>query len=289
MIRVAAALACLLTACSSEPAQRAEGSGAPPLWIVEGPDGVEGWLFGTVHSLPDGTRWRTATFDETLQAADLLVVEVADLDDATLGEVFGRLAFDEPPSASLEARIEPAYHGRYEQLARNGGLPRQTLDRMESWAAALALNRASARGTVTAGVDRVLIDDAEAGEIVELEGAEAQLSVFDDLPEAEQRDLLNAVLRNSAGAEAELERLASIWSEGDLTALEATVGQGLLADPELYEALLATRNRDWAARLENLFSARARPFVAVGAAHMFGPDGLPTLLRKRGYAVRAIQ
>ena len=54
---------------------------APALWEVRGPSGEAGWLFGTIHALPDGTRWRTPVLERVLEQADLLVVEVADLDD----------------------------------------------------------------------------------------------------------------------------------------------------------------------------------------------------------------
>ena len=64
--------------------------------------------------------------------------------------------------------------------------------------------------------------------------------------------------------------------------------EGILADPELYEALLAEQPA-WTAQLENLFSTESRPLVAVGAGHMFGPDGLPAMLEASGYTVRRIQ
>ena len=286
-----AAFALFLFACTSEPKVREEGSGAPPLWLIENARGeVEGWLFGTIHSLPAGILWNTELLDTVVEQADLLVVEVANLDDsAAVGDVLASLAFDDPPSAPLRERIDPANRARLAELLISSRVRRDGFDRMESWAAALALNQAAAGSGRDVGVDKTLIERFETRDVLELEGAARQLAVFDALPEPEQRDLLDAIIEQSVDADAELTRLARIWSTGDMAALEATTGDGLLADPELYEALLANRNRIWAERLESLLAADATPLIAVGAAHMFGPDGLPTLLAKRGYTVRQVQ
>ncbi len=124
--------------------------------------------------------------------------------------------------------------------------------------------------------------------MVELEGAEAQLRIFDALPEADQRDLLEATI-DEANAGDRSTDLAKAWANGDVAALGAETTTGLLADPELRAALLVGRNRAWTDKIVALLKTKAHPFIAVGAAHMAGTDGLPVLLAARGFTVTRVQ
>jgi hypothetical protein len=62
-----------------------------------------------------------------------------------------------------------------------------------------------------------------------------------------------------------------------------------MADPELREALLVARNRRWDEAIAVMLQGTPRPLVAVGAAHLVGPDGLAVMLRSRGYRVTSIR
>lgn len=269
----------------------AQADGYPALYeITDAQGAVEGWLFGTIHSLPDSVAWRSARFDTIARQAGLLVVEVDNItDDAALGELFRAMAYDEPVSQAVSERLDPALRASYAALLEQEGVDGSQYDAMESWAAALGIAQLVQHGKSENGVDRLLLGEFTAREVLELEGAHEQLSVFDSLPEKEQRDLLGAVVREAALPQGERDSLAAYWKSGDLDRLEAVTRQGMLADPELRQALLIDRNRDWAAKIENLLSTDARPLVAVGAGHLLGPDGLPTLLEQRGYRVRRIQ
>lgn len=285
MRAIAALLALILASCSAKPEPA-----TPALWRVDGAEGRSAWLFGTIHSLERPALWRWGKVDRALKASDRIVVEVADLaDDAGLSKTFAAMSKSSglPP---LSARVDPALRPRLVALMRDVGATERSFAGVETWAAALSLARAGAsRDASENGVDRAVEAAAEGRPVVELEGAAHQLGLFDALPEKEQRDLLNAVLRDGGAIDTESADLAQAWRKGDMAAIEAETRKGLLADPELRTALFTARNRVWADKVIAMLAKGERPFVAVGAAHMAGPEGLPALLATKGYKVTRVQ
>ena len=285
-----AILVLLLAACSSEPDVAKTEGPYPALWEIADSNGaVEGWMFGTIHALPNDTKWQSPRLEDILGTADMLVVEVANLEDgAELSRLFEEMAFDRP-AGPIAARIDPELRDQFEALLVKAKVRRAYFDPMESWAAALALAQVAQSAKSENGADRALLAAFDKREVVELEGARGQLAIFDSLPENEQRDLLNAVLVESKDADDGLGTLASAWLAGDIDTLTTETRRGILADPELVEVLLRGRNADWAAKIENLLSAKERPLIAVGAGHLLGEDGLPAMLEARGYTVRRVE
>jgi uncharacterized protein YbaP (TraB family) len=52
--------------------------------------------------------------------------------------------------------------------------------------------------------------------------------------------------------------------------------------------LLGKRNPEMAASIENIMKADRTAFVGVGLLHLLGEQGVPELLRQRGYQVEQI-
>lgn len=292
MIRAALLLLALwaVASCGDHRAGPAAPAPDPAVWAIRDADGQPvGWLFGTIHSLPEGTAWETPLLTRIIAHSHRLVVETSDLEPRRVASTLQRLASDSPGPALAE-RVPPSQRARLLALMERADLAPGALDGLETWAAALSLSRASGSASQGGpGVDQTLITRFAGRPVAALEGTEAQLAIFDRLAESDQRSLLAAVIAESEDAAKDGHALAAAWLTGDLAQIEARTLRGMLSDPELRQALLLDRNRAWAERLPPLLTPARPALVAVGAAHVVGPDGLPALLVRRGYRLRRIE
>lgn len=258
------------------------------MWEVTGPLGAKGWLFGTVHSLPDNYDWQTPAIRSAASEASELVLELGkDEDEAAIATVFTELSRS-PGHPPLGQRVPPASRAALLEWMGKAGIADAQSGEIETWAASLMIAHAI-DGEKADGVEDGLLRLADGKPVVELEGAQAQLGIFDALPEQDQRDLLLAVLVEAGEGKEKADKLAREWRRGNMDALAAETHRGLLADAQLRKALLLDRNTAWTARVAARLRAGKRPFIAVGAAHMAGPEGLPALLAAQGWTVRRIQ
>lgn len=261
----------------------------PAMWEVTGPKGEHGWLFGTIHVLSREADWRSPVVNRALDGADMLVLEIATIDDdERTQQVFQSLARSSG-LLPLSQRVDPALRPALMKLLANNRLAENSFDDVETWAAALTLAQlASKAGDASNGVDRALLKAAPQLQRAELEGARGQLSIFDRMPEDDQRDLLHATLRDDPG-EAGEDQLAQAWRKGDMEFLAKETHTGMLADPGLRKALFLDRNLAWNVQIDEMLRHGRRPFVAVGAAHLAGADGLPAMMAAKGWKVVRIQ
>ena len=258
---------------------------APALWEVTSPAGETGWLFGTVHALPDGLNWQTPAVDTAAEQSGLLLVEIADLGaSSSSADIFAALS-SSPALPPLLDRVGETDRPSLQRLLDLSGADESDFDRTETWAAALILSGAMRNGDPANGVDRALISGARRVE--GLESYDQQYRIFDALPEVDQADLLLAVAGEAEGFDP-VPALES-WLTGELDTLAALADDGMLADPGLRAALLDRRNQDWTVAIRAAIDQGHKPLVAVGTAHMLGTSGLPALLEQQGYAVRRIQ
>ncbi|WP_408590543.1 TraB/GumN family protein [Novosphingobium sp.] len=261
------------------------------LWEVSSEIGVQGWIMGTVHALPHGTQWRRPAIDNALRQADRLVLEIGEpLNPTIAGNALARLAYTDglpPPSQ----RVGPKYRAALAKVYQSLSLTDAQFQNEESWAVALQI---AAIGGLKSGMDpetgvEPQLRAAIGSKPVEgLETIDQQFGVFDQLPPRAQKVLLEQVAVEAADNRDDDRDLMALWLRGDDLGIAHESSTGFLADPALYGALVTQRNSAWANKIDAMLKAGAQPFVAVGAAHVAGTDGLPQLLKARGWKVRRI-
>ncbi|MGB3796349.1 MAG: TraB/GumN family protein [Alteraurantiacibacter sp.] len=257
---------------------------SPAIWELTAPSGKVGWVFGTVHALPDDLAWGTPLMDDVFARAGVLVVEVANLDDPAGMGLFSDLS-ETPGQPLLSARVDPEERDALRQLLADAGMDDDDFGRIESWAAAMMLSGEVRTGDPANGVDRTMIHNAET--VVGLESFSGQITMFDTLSEEAQSDLLYGVALSHAKNTDD--RMLRAWVSGDEDMLAGQVNDTLQFSPELRRRLLTDRNNRWVPRIVAMIEEGREPFVAVGAGHVIGEAGVVALLEQEGYSARRIQ
>lgn len=283
----------LAAGCAAPVAAPGEGA-RPALWEVADDD-TRIFLFGTIHLLPPGYRWRTPTFERAVAGSDSLVVETM-IDTARPQALAAELAAiglsdGLPP---LLQRVPPAKRGALAAAIAKSGVPARLYDRMESWAAAFTLLGVQFRTLGLSGEDGVeaMLRKqfmAAAKPVGELETNRQQLAFFDTLPEEAQRALLEGAIEEPEATRGQFEAMLKGWSSGDTAIIARSFNQEFGKTPALLEALLYRRNANWAGWIQRRMAEPGTVMVAVGAGHLAGDGSVQSLLEKSGYKVRRLQ
>jgi uncharacterized protein YbaP (TraB family) len=286
----------LALACATPPPAPVD-TGELFLWEVARPDGDGGvaHVLGSVHLSEHELRFDPAV-DRALDAADTLVLEIApeDLDPVGLASLSVEKGHF-PDGRTLDRAVAPDTWRLLAERVAEYGLPLASFRRMEPWFALLTLQNVALQRegyAIEHGVESQLAQDAqEDGKPTQgLETPEEQLAVFDALPPDLQERQLREFLEQDGG-NGDVSLLLEVWRKGDDAWLEQELFGELVRDPSLapfYELFYFDRNARMARGIAERVDAGGRWFVAVGAGHVVGARGIPSLLARHGYRVRRV-
>ncbi|MBF5042417.1 TraB/GumN family protein [Aggregicoccus sp. 17bor-14] len=268
------------------------------LWEAKGPEGRgTAYVVGSVHFAKAGALALPASMLDAFARSDALVVEVdpSQVSPAQTQQLVRALGLL-PGGQRLSARLDPATQRLLELELKRASIPRQNLEPLRPWLAAVTLSvvelqRAGFDGD--AGVDRLFLARAQAAKkpVLALETAESQLRMFAELSEPLQQLMLRDQLVSMGKGGEQLTYFMRAWDAGDGDAVDAALQQGA-KDPELrpfYERVFYARNAQMAAALDAQLTQGRTLFVVVGAGHVVGARGVLAYLAERGYAVQQLR
>lgn len=254
-------------------------------WKLESPGGVASYLFGTIHTDDNRVAEISPGVIAAIKQVDSFVMEVAENRDPSV------MMLKEGNLASLltEAEFE-----QVRELADFHVMHLGAAMRMKPWLLAVVFDLPKPQTPFAQ--DNLLMTKAEENlkEVIGIETAKAHFGVMDDFSLDEQMVMLRAVLkRTQAQKEADFERLMAAYLEGDsdkITALDEQITGGMLPKAlwaKMRDRLLDKRNVVMAERTIKV--ANEKPvFVAVGASHLAGDNGLIAAFKKAGFKLSAM-
>lgn len=246
-----------------------------------------GFLFGTIHSEDPRVLVLPEPVERAFVESPRLYVEV-DMAPANLLASVAAMLLDD--GREISDILDPALYRETVAAAARLGLPEVALRHYKPWALAMLLSLPPAETGLF--LDLLLYKRALAlnKEVAGLESVGEQLDLFDSLSEEDQILLLRDTLNNLEQLPTIFQALLDRYLERDLWGL-VEINERLLAassDGGLAGRFQAKavdeRNRRMVERLKEPL-ARGGVFVAVGALHLPGEQGILRLLERRGYQV----
>ena len=314
LARILATVVAALTLCSpaslraqtaaapalDRPAVRAPSDAAAPrrglLYEIKSDAGTV-YLFGTLHVGKPEFYPLNARTNEAFAASSVLYLEV-NLSEAGLALNATELA-TYPEGTSLDRVLSPSAMAKVDAALQRYRIPREAAIRMKPWmlGQTLLLMEATRRGYDPALASEIHLLGLAAAQHKEVRGLETltqQFAIFDRMPEAAQQRFLEDIVDEISGPRMakHLDALVDAWARGDGGALESELAreraEATPYEREVLPRLIDDRNRSMAEAIAWLAKESRIAFVAVGALHLVGPDGILALLRSSGFSVRAL-
>ncbi|MDA4845589.1 TraB/GumN family protein [Hoeflea poritis] len=275
------------------------------LWRIEHAGAEPSWLYGTMHATDPRVLEMSDAARSAFDGAQTIVVESSEI--TNLEGAMASLMTD--PSLTmlgagetLQSLLEEADLAEVETVLKQRGVPITFVSRMQPWMVFSLISVPECelvrRGKGISFLDKKLADDAlEQGKSLKgLETLKEQLSVLSGLPLDVQARLLVDTATLGDLLEDVTATMTELYLDGQvgmiMPLVEATTIETDTADTGAYaefeKNLVLKRNHTMAERVLPILD-EGNAFVAVGALHLPGEEGLVALLRDRGYTVTAVR
>ena len=260
------------------------------LWEVSG-NGLAhpSYLFGTFHLMCKDDIHLSKQLKTALAQSDTVYMEM-DMDDPStmLG---GLLFMNMKDGKTLEQLYTPAEYKKVKAFFTDSlHTPISFLQSMKPMLLEALLYPKLMPCKSVSGVEEELLKIAkqEKKEIKGLETMEFQASVFDSIPYAEQaKELLNAI-DSLSSYKTMFDTMMNVYKSQRIDEIETLFNKSEFGMKDHQDILLNDRNKNWVKQLK-VITKTTNVFVAVGAGHLVGKEGLISLLRKEGYTVKPLQ
>ncbi|NQZ56404.1 MAG: TraB/GumN family protein [Lentisphaeraceae bacterium] len=191
----------------------------------------------------------------------------------------------------LSSEFTPTEIASIGKLMTQAGLPKAAWMKMKPWilfmtSQQVAMMQAGLNPLL--GLDHHFHSKAKktGKKVIELESIEAQLKLFQNLPDTNKM-LIKHAEDPKAGLN-ELKTLLKAVKNGDTKVLLEVLAKMKKETPGAYKSMLVDRNHGMANKIDTWAKNNKSTFIVVGAAHLPGTEGIVALLKAKGYKLKRL-
>ncbi len=260
-------------------------------------NGQSVYLLGSIHVGRTDMYPLHGSVMEAFNQSDVLMVEVNThvVNPLELAQTVSHVGMY-PEGITLEQQIPEELWVQLVGTAKALNVPELLFQSQKPWLASMTLTTAMmAKSGYQAdyGVDKYFLKQATDvnKDIVELESIASQMQLFANFTDEEQVSLLSNGLKELKQGTVFFDKLVNAWSKGDHQTLDK-LSRGSMGiegkDSRLYKVMITDRNQSMADKILKAMQDNRKYFVVVGAAHLVGKQGVPALLKAKGFTIEEL-
>ena len=270
-------------------ANEAEVKDRALFWSIQKNGKPAGYLLGTIHSEDPRVLDFSAEFLEKLRENSVFAMELVP-DMAMLARLAEYMNY--PAGTTLESVVGTGRYAALVSALSTYGVPAEFISRMKPWAAMMTLSTPPPETGFFMDLSISLRASGSGLKTIGLETLEQQLSFLQDMPMEMQLDLLDQAIAEFDQVKLAHDEMVDAYLKDDLQELQALsdeqlTGVSAAAGEYFMEFGIRARNQRMAETLWPHLETN-RVFVAVGALHLPGEEGLINLLRRQGYELKPL-
>lgn len=257
------------------------------LWEISG-NGLErkSYLYGTLHVAPAKEFYLNPNVAKVMKNCDVLALEiVVKLKDAIAMAPMMVLE----NGKNIQNYLSPEEYARFKDYCLNTVKMKEKkfkrYDRLKPFfvSSDLLIQQLGKIKSVEKELEKMAKKNKMS--VLGLETIEVQMQTINSMT---VEDSYKQLMRDLGTEMTEFRRLFTEYKKENLTSLLDMMAKSDADTPGFTEAFLNVRNRNWIPVIENLIKDKSA-FIAVGAAHLPGDEGVINLLKKQGYELKAIR
>lgn len=258
------------------------------LWKIEGKNVKnDSYLFGTIHLIYKEKFYFPKELRKIVANSKQVVLEIANIDQAdvmqyvTLGK--GSL-FD----FFTPEQVDSLYTWAKNELNMEPNQFKMVYGKMKPFVVVQMTTQKEMMGKIES-YDLTIQSIANENKIpsVGLETIAEQLSIFDNMDTLRQQNMVMELIRNPYNQDTMMNVMFDIYLKQNVDEMFSYMKDegGNLID--FQKDLLDNRNYNWIPKIEELIKMK-KTFIAVGAGHLGGENGVLRLLEKKGYKLTPV-